>query len=112
MLFISTILALFVGVALSSDQQRRHEHIYRRAITRSGQTIQQAAAEAEISQPQFTRQLQGLEGTLKRLHMQPVAFWQWYALELLNEFGLPKEVENANRVQRMVRGAGADERCA
>jgi len=98
-----SLFAVFLGAALTAELQRRHERVLRAAIAKSGQTILQAAQEAEIGQPQFTRQLQGLEGTLKRLQMQPAAFWQWFAVELAQEFGLPEEVETAARLKRMAK---------
>ncbi len=100
---ITTALLFVLAMAFCPDTARRHERILRTAIAKSGQTVQQAAAEAEISQAQFTKQLQLLEGSHKRLAMQPVEFWRWYAVEITREFGLPEELETAGRLQRAVR---------
>ena len=97
LLIVSILLCL--AVVIGPDAQRRHERILRNAIAKAGQPVLQAAQEADISQAQFTRQLQMLEGSHKRLAMQPVEFWQWYGLAILQEFGLPKEVETAGRVK-------------
>jgi hypothetical protein len=91
--------ALAVSVCLTADLQRRHERVLRNAISKSGQTMLQAAQEAEIDKGQFTRQIQMIEGSHKRLAMQPIAFWQWLAVEIVSEFGLPKELETAARLQ-------------
>lgn len=92
-----TALLVF-AVVLTADLQRRHESVIRKAITKSGQTMLQASQEAEIGQGQFTRQIQMLEGSLKRLAMQPQAFWQWWAVEIVNEFGLPQELHVARQL--------------
>ncbi len=93
---------LFVAVVLTAEMQRRHERVLRNAILKSGQTMQQAAMEAGIDQGQFTRQIQFAEGSLKRLAMQPATFWQWLAVEIAAEFGLPAEVETAGKLSRAV----------
>jgi hypothetical protein len=97
------LTTMLVGVALTADMKRRHEKVLRNAIVRSGQTFQQAAAEAEINQAQFTRQLQLEEGSHKRLAMQPVTFWQWLAVEITREFGLPAEVETGAKLGQVAR---------
>ena len=92
---ITAVLFVFVAVVLAPDVQRRHERILRAAILKSGQTMLQASQEAAIDKGQFTRQVQLIEGSHKRLAMQPDAFWRWYGLLLLHEFGMPVEVETA-----------------
>ena len=99
---ITTVLLMFLAVALGPDAQRRHERILRAAIAKSGQTMLQAAQEAEIDKGQFTRQVQLIEGSHKRLAMQPDEFWQWFAVEITREFGLPAELETATRLHRAV----------
>ena len=99
---ITTVLLMFLAVVIGPDVQRRHERILRNAIARSGSTVLRAAQEAEIGHPQFTRQIQLIEGSHKRLAMQPVEFWQWFAVEITREFGLPAELETAGRLQRAV----------
>jgi hypothetical protein len=64
-----------------------------------------AAQEAEIDQAQLTRQFQLVEGSHKRLAMQPRAFWQWYAVTLTAEFGLPIETKRAARLRAATLGA-------
>ncbi len=100
---ISISCLLIVAVCLTTDLQRRHEKILREAIAKSGQTMLQASQEAEIDKGQFTRQIQMIEGSHKRLAMQPVAFWQWLAVAIVAEFGLPQELETAGRLQRAAR---------
>jgi hypothetical protein len=94
----------FVGVALTDEMRRRHERVLRRALELSGATMQQAAQEAGIDKAQFTRQIQLIEGSLKRLAMQPVAFWQWYAVVLTEAFGLPSEAKRAARLALAIMG--------
>ncbi len=88
-----------VGVMLTADLQRRHETVLRTAITKAGLSMKEAAAEADLDKGQFTRQLQMLEGSFKRLAMQPVAFWQWYAVAIAKEFGLPQELDVAQQLE-------------
>lgn len=87
-----------VGATVSEDDRRRHEQAIRNAIRLAGMTMLRAAQEAEIDQAQLTRQIRLVEGTLKRLAMQPRAFWQWYAIELMSAFGLPAEARRAMRL--------------
>ncbi len=101
-----------ICIAVSDDVRRQHETMLRNALEHAHLTMQQASAEAEINQAQFTRQIQGLEGSLKRLWMLPPVFWQWYALELLAFYGLPTLVQRAARaafgwfaLKRMRRGS-------
>jgi len=89
--------------ALTDETRRTHERILREAIARAGQTLDQAAREADIDPKQFTRQLQLVEGSHKRLAMQPKAFWQWLAVGLADTFGLPQEVKQAYRLHRRAR---------
>ena len=98
---ITTCLLLFLAVCIGPDAHRRHERILRAAIAKSGQTMLQAAQEAEIDKGQFTRQIQLVEGSHKRLAMQPKEFWQWFAVEIAREFGLPAELETAARLERV-----------
>lgn len=100
---LASMFLLLIAVAFSADARRRHERILRNALIRSGSTVLQGAQEAEIGHPQFTRQLQMLEGSHKRLAMQPDAFWQWFAVEIVREFGIPAEVRAARRLHRAAR---------
>ena len=102
------LCTIALTVCLTSDLQRRHERVLRAAISKSGQTMLQASQEAEIDKAQFTRQIQMLEGSHKRLVMQPVAFWQWLAVEIAAEFGLPRELETAGRLQRAVQSVDTE----
>lgn len=86
------LAALAGAVALTDDLRRTHERLIRDAVRLSGATMLQAAQEAEIDPAQFTKQAAQAEGSHKRLAMQPRAFWQWYGLAILREFGLPDEV--------------------
>lgn len=103
-MIIASLLATVVGaVVLTDDLRRQHTRALRDAIQRSGSTMLRAAQEAEIDQSQFTRQVDMLEGTHKRLAMQPVAFWQWYALALFAAFGPPDELCHVVRLRRMAK---------
>jgi len=100
---ITMSVVLVVAVCFTADLQRRHERILRNAIAKSGQTMLQASQEAELDNAQFMRQIKMLEGSHKRLVMQPVEFWRWLAVEITREFGLPAELETAGRLERAVR---------
>lgn len=104
---ITSCLLMILAMAFSPDTQRRHERILRRAIVRSVETMQRASQEAEIDKAQFTRQVQMLEGSHKRLAMLPDDFWRWYAVEIASEFGLPAELDTARRLDRAVRSTDA-----
>lgn len=99
-------------IALSDDRRRRVARVMRDAVVLSKQTMRQAAQEADVDQAQFTRQIELSEGTLKRLAMQPDAFWQWLAVTIAAEFGMPAEAKRAARLalasfglKRMARAA-------
>ena len=91
------------AITLTDDDRRRHEQLLREAIRLAGFTMDRAAQEAEIGAPQFTRLVQLQEGTYKRLAMLPREFWQWLAVLIGNEFGLPKEAKQALRLHRRAR---------
>src|SRR6185436_15716571 len=93
-----------VLVTLSDDHRRRIAMAIRDAIRLSNQTMRQAAQEAEIDQAQFQRQIEMAEGTLKRLAMQPEAFWQWFGITLSQSFGLPVEAQRAAKLAFATRG--------
>src|SRR6185436_9732916 len=109
--FIALTLALMcivgfspVLVTLSDDRRRRIAMAFRDAIRLSNQTMRQAAQEAEMDQAQFQRQIEMTEGTLKRLAMQPEAFWQWLGVTVSAEFGLPVEAQRAAKLAFATRG--------
>lgn len=85
-------------IPVTDDLRRTHEQLLRNALRHANLTIDQASREAEINRAQFTRQLQAIEGSLKRLQMLPADFWRYWALELLGYYGLPKLVRRAIRV--------------
>ena len=101
-------------VSLTDDRRRRVTRVLRSAVesTPELRTMRRASQEAEIDQPQFQRQLEMTEGSLKRLAMQPDAFWQWLAVAIAVEFGIPREAQRAARLalasmgrKRMMRAA-------
>lgn len=94
---------------VTDETRRKHEQMLRAAIAKAGQTLDQAAREAEIDSKQFARQLALVEGSLKRLVMQPRAFWQWWVIGLAAYYGIPSEVKRAYRLSR---AAGAHRRMA
>lgn len=105
-------VAIPAVVVLSDDRRRRVSRVMRDAVVLSKQTMRQAAQEAEIDQAQFTKQIELTEGSLKRLAMQPDAFWQWLAVTITGEFGMPTEAKRAARLalaslclKRMARAA-------
>lgn len=96
---IATVVgAIGVGVTLTEAQRRRVSGVLREAIALSKQTMLRASQEAEINQAQFTRQIDLIDGSLKRLAMQPDAFWQWLAVAIAREFGMPSEAKRAARL--------------
>jgi hypothetical protein len=93
-------LACVVPAAVTLDDERRRQivRVFRDAITLSKQTMRMASQEAEIDQAQFQRQIEMEQGSLKRLAMQPDTFWQWLAVTIAAEFGVPMEVEHGARL--------------
>jgi hypothetical protein len=85
-------------VAFNDGVRRRHARLLREAIRLAGLTMTRASQEAELDQAQFTRQAEMHEGSLKRLAMLPSAFWQWYAVVLAAEFGMPIEAQRAAKL--------------
>jgi hypothetical protein len=105
---ITSCIVLVVAVVLTSDLRLTHERILRNALAKSGSTVLRAAQEAEMDKGQFTRTIQLIEGSHKRLAMQPVEFWQWFAVEIAAEFGLPAELQTATRLERAVRSTHSE----
>lgn len=95
-------LGAVVAVALSVDRRDRHAKLLREAISKAGQTLDQSAREAEMDIAQFRRQVDLVEGSHKRLVMQPDRFWQWYGLVILLQYGLPKELRLARKLSRVL----------
>ncbi len=96
-------LAMYVGlcggcVALTDARRRRVARMFREALDASQPTMLRAAQDAEIDQAQFTRQIDLEAGTLRRLAMQPDAFWQWLAVAIMDEFGMPAKAKRAARL--------------
>jgi hypothetical protein len=85
--------------ALTDDKRRVHERILRDAVGMCG-TLDQAAREADIDPKQFSRQLALMEGSHRRLAMQPDEFFQWLAVFYAAHFGLPRKVKEAYRLHR------------
>lgn len=99
----------FPTVAVSEEDRRRHEALLRAAIAKAGLTLDQSAREAEMDSKQFARQLAMVEGSHKRLLMQPRSFWQWLAIGLAAYYGIPPEVK---RAYQLARASGAARRMA
>lgn len=98
-LFVLCIVAVaMLGVVLSEARSRRITGTVRAAIRLSDSTMRQAAQEAEIDQAQFQRQIELVEGSLKRLGMQRDEFWQWWAVTIAEEFGMPRVAQRAARM--------------
>jgi hypothetical protein len=101
----AVIGGLVVAVAFSDELRRKHEQLIRDAIQLSKMSMLRASQEAEIDHAQFRRQVEMLEGSHKRLAMQPVEFWQWYAVAIAQAFGLPDAVTQGSRLGRMAKMA-------
>ena len=97
---ITSCIVLIVAVVLTGDLRLTHERLLRNALAKSGSSPLRAAQEAEMDKGQFTRTIQMIEGSHKRLAMQPREFWQWYAVEIAAAFGLPAELDTAKRLER------------
>ncbi len=96
---LATLVGLAAcGAVLTDVRRRRVSRVLRDAIALSQQTMLRAAQEAEIDQAQFTRQIDLEAGALKRLAMQPDAFWQWLSVTIAAEFGMPAEAKRAARL--------------
>ena len=89
-------------MALSDDVRRRHAEILRLTTARAGMTLQRAAQEAEKDPGQFNRQIDGREGSLPTLWAMPASWWQWYAVTILEAFGLPEAMRVAAQFERVV----------
>lgn len=94
----SVLSLAIIGVLLCDARSRRITATIRDAIRLSDSTMRQAAQEAEIDQAQFQRQIELVEGSLKRLGMQRDAFWQWWAVMIAEEFGMPRIAQRAARM--------------
>lgn len=98
---IALLLVTAPFVTLTDDLRRRHVRTLRTAMRHADLSLDRAAREAERDTSQFHRQLEGLEGSLPSLWKQPVPFWQWFAVMLAEEFGLPPSVRRASHLRRI-----------
>lgn len=89
------------AVTLTDDLRRRHVRVLRAALRHADLSLDTAAREAERDLSQFRRQLIGTEGSFASLWKQPPAFWQWLAVVLASEFGLPVDVRRAMQLRRV-----------
>jgi hypothetical protein len=93
-----------IGEALTDDRRRQISRVVRGAFRHNNQTMDNAALEAERDGRQFARQCDGFEGSLTSFMKQPKGFWQWLAVGLLEEFGIPPELERVAQLHRIVSG--------
>ena len=79
---------------------RRHTALLFEAMRLSDLTKEKACQWMAIDKNQFRRQSEEQDGhiSLTRLMLLPPLFWQFYALLLAEEFGLPKVVTRGVRV--------------
>jgi hypothetical protein len=93
-----------IAVPLTDDRKRRCAKVLCDSFGLAKMPMKQAAAEAGRDQAQVTRQIHAQEGSLGTLYAQPDTFWQWFAISIAQEFGLPKEVRRAGLLRRVVIG--------
>lgn len=100
MLFFA--ISFLLGVTI----QTRHESIakaFRAAMAKSGLSLKEAAGHMDIDSAQLSRELAGV-GNLsmtKVFGRMPEPFCQWFGLQLVNEFGLPHEVQVAQQIAQV-----------
>ncbi len=94
---------MFVVVAVDDRTKRAHIDRLRRAIELAGLTEQQACAEMEITQAQWSQQCQG-HGHLSytRLVRLPPEVLSWLAVLTARDYGLPLEIAHGAQLARLV----------
>lgn len=95
------ILALSAGVQVDDDTFRGHVRRMKEALRLSDISMEKACLQyMSIDKNQFRRQSEEMEGHISftRMMALPDVFWQYYALLLAEDYGLPPIVSRAARV--------------
>lgn len=93
-----------ITITLTDERRRQIANLFWDAFRHNDQSPGSAAIEAERDRRQFARQVDGHEGSMPSFMRQPDTFWQWLGVAILDEFGLPRELERAAQLRRMVKG--------
>lgn len=88
-------------VALTDERRRRFARMFRATTKHADMTLAQAAGEADRDVGQFTRQIDGQEGSLPTLERQTDEWWRWLGVVIADEFGLPRAVRRAAQLRRV-----------
>jgi hypothetical protein len=94
-------------VTLTEEEKRRAARVFRAPLNHLGRSLDCAAREAsdgrerEMDVRQLARQLSGDEGSLQSLWKQGREYLQWLAVEIVTEYGLPKETRRAMLLRRV-----------
>ncbi len=96
---------LLAVVQIDAAMFKRHTDLIFEALRLADLTKEKACLFMAIDKNQFRRQSEEQEGhiSLTRMMALPSLFWQWYALLLAEEFGVPKCVTRGMRLLMAMR---------
>lgn len=96
------LLLFAVSFVVGAVIQSRHDVVarsFRAAMAKSNLSLKEAAGHMGIDSAQLSRELSGVGHlSLTRIAGMPEPFCQWFGLELVGAFGLPAEVQMAQRI--------------
>ena len=98
-------LPLLIVVQVDEAMYRRHVAMIFEALRLSDISKEKACEWQGIDKNQWRRQTDEREGHIShtRLLALPLIFWQWFALLLAEEYGIPKCVTRGMRILMVVR---------
>jgi hypothetical protein len=83
-----------------TDIKETHRRLLRKAIARVYDSDKAACAEMDVKQSHYSEEMAGERPlNLDSKTNLDVRVWSWYAVYLAAEFGLPEELEQAQRLE-------------
>lgn len=94
-----SLAVLSAPVSVDVVLHQRFVSILLEANRRYGMSVEKMAVWLDVDVRQLRRQLEG-EGNISftRMMQLPVGWWGWFAIGILTEFGIPRELRRAARV--------------
>lgn len=90
---------MFLMLPITEDMQRAHANAIRAAILRSYPTVKAACIDMEVGANNFDKELTGERPiNYTRLMKLDARFWRWLPIFLVKSYGMPEELETAERL--------------
>jgi hypothetical protein len=90
--------------AVDTETQRRMREVIKQAAMRSYGSLGAACIDMGIPQPHFNRALDGERGLPPGFLNLTPEFYGWFAVGLVEEFGIPKQIRSAFKLMLGVMG--------